>query len=954
MPDWFPPPPFVRPAVLLILLPVGWAWRRFGRTGDRRTDGLRLAVAALLVAAAAGPVWDRGGRGLDVILVLDRSRSMAGESAAGGRSAVDLRELVAGVEAARGDGDRVGVVTFGGVAAVERAPAEAAQLAEFARPVDPDGTDLDAALTLALDLVDPRRPARVVVLSDGEGNGPDPRPAARRARAAGVPVDVRPVPAPRLGDAAVTAVSVPSSAAPGEPLAVGVTVFSPEPATGTVSLSRTAPGGEPVRVGERRIELPAGRSRVRFRDSAPASGFHVYSAALRVPGDARGGNDVGEAGLRVDAPHRVLVLRGGGEVSRQSAARLAGALAGTGLPADVRDAADFPLTQNALDGYGAVVLADVPAATLGRRKLARLAQFVVDLAGGLLTTGGRDSYAAGGYAESPLEPLLPVDLSPRDDARRDRTAIVVALDRSGSMAVPAGGGKTKMDLANDGAAAVVMVLNPGDRAAVLAVDTGSTAVLPLTEIGTPAGQSPARAAETARTVRSGGGGIYVDAALAAAADELAAAEDFAAKHVIVFADAADAESPTDYRGPLARLRALGATVSVIGLGTRFDPDAWLLEEVAEAGGGTVRFTADPQELPRLFAQDALSVTRDTFVTTDDPAGVPASFAPGAALVGEATGGRFPGVGGYNLCGDADGASVAVRTDDEYAAPLAAAWYRGAGRAAALTFPLAGEHAGPAGAWDGLPGFLATHGRWLLGGGDAGGAYVNAEVRGRVAEVRVELDPAAAGDGAGGEEEVPELFVVPPADDPDGLGAAADAAPFSADLRWDGPGALSASFPLGRVGTYRTLLRWPGGRTARGPAVSLPYSPEFLPRAGLPPGAAVLAELAAVSGGTTRTDLTTVFADPPPRPAPAAAWGWFAAAALLCLLAEIAGRRWGWALPWRTDRELVAAPRTRDRRPDRAPPPAAPPPPPVPTGPTRPAPTAGDIFGAAKARAGRRR
>ncbi|MFH5805932.1 VWA domain-containing protein, partial [Alienimonas sp. DA493] len=896
--------PFVRPALLLLALPVGWAWFRFGRTGDPRTDALRGILAGLLVAAAAGPVADLSGEGTDVVLVLDRSRSMPADDAA-------LAELVRNVDAARGPGDRVGVVTFGGRPAAERPLSAAGATGEFLLPIDADGTDLNAALHLALDLTDPRRPARLLALSDGEATGPDPRDAARRARAAGTPIDVRPFPAVGTGDAAITALTLPASAAPGEPIAVGVEFFSPAAGRGRVSLARREPGGPATPIASREVDLPAGRGRVRFRDVAPADGFHLYAATLETPNDPRAENDRGEAGLRIDAPRRVLLLREPTADGTPGGERLARALAAAGLETDVAAPADRPLTQDSLDPYGAVILDNVPASSLGRRKMTALVRFVEDLGGGLLTTGGRNSYAVGGYFESPLDPALPVSMDLRDDARRERSAIVVALDRSGSMAVPVGdadgGGRTKMDLANEGAAAAVAVLSRGDRAAVLAVDTAAEAIVPLTEIDAGAG----RVAAAARGIVSSGGGIYVDAALDAAADQLARAPEAATKHVIVFADAADAESPTDYAAPLDRLRQLGATVSVIGLGSRLDQDAPLLEAVAEAGRGNVLFTEDPRELPRLFAQDALAVVTDTFVTAETPAGIPGEFASGVALVGELGAGAFPGVGGYNLTQLRDDASLSVRTRDEYGAPLAAAWYRGLGRVASLTFPLdadaSGAGVGPAGDWAGLDEFLAAHVRWLTAGGDGSDAFLTVAREGRTATVTVEFDPERT-DADAGEEW--ELLVVPPADDPD---AGPPSEPFAVDLRWDGPGTLTGRFELDEVGTYRTLLRRPGGVATRGPPISLPYSPEFLPRDDRPPGAATLEEIAALSGGQRRADVATVFDDPPPRPAPTALWPWFAAAGCVLLLAEIAGRRWQWALPWRTETEVVAAPRTRERR-----------------------------------------
>ena len=59
----------------------------------------------------------------------------------------------------------------------------------------------------------------------------------------------------------------------------------------------------------------------------------------------------------------------------------------------------------------------------------------------------------------------------RREHRKMSLAIVVALDRSGSMSAPAGGGRIKMDLADLGAVQVLDLLSPMDEIGVFAVDT---------------------------------------------------------------------------------------------------------------------------------------------------------------------------------------------------------------------------------------------------------------------------------------------------------------------------------------------------------------------------------------------------------------------------------------------------------------------------------------------------
>ena len=96
-------------------------------------------------------------------------------------------------------------------------------------------------------------------------------------------------------------------------------------------------------------------------------------------------------------------------------------------------------------------------------------------------TGGRESYGPGGYYKSPLEPILPVSMELRNEHRKLSLAIAVVLDRSGSMAIPAGGGKVKMDLANLGTVAVLDLLGPMDEFGCIAVDTIPHTISPLAQ-----------------------------------------------------------------------------------------------------------------------------------------------------------------------------------------------------------------------------------------------------------------------------------------------------------------------------------------------------------------------------------------------------------------------------------------------------------------------------------------
>lgn len=849
---------FRYPELFLLVVPVGILFYRIGWVRGV-TGYLRAALLLILITTLAVPMVNLGGRGVDVIVVADRSRSMPANASE------NIQELIRNLQTNRGAGDRIGLVTFGAAPAVESAPRQEGMLEEYAFRVLPDGSDLNSAIETSLSLVDQTRPTRIFVLSDGEANGLNPTYAARKALEERIPIDYRIFERLRIGDVAIDSLIMPETVAPREPFQFPVWVYSDRSTQGTVTLKR-----EGTELAKKTVNLEIGANRILFRDVIDQGGFFNYTAELDVADDPLKENNIGVGVVRVDAGPKLLILNNDGQENN-----LARALRAGRINLDVAAVLDHPLTQDALDQYRAVILENVPARSLGRLKMERLVQFTEDMGGGLMLTGGERSFGTGGYFKSALDDTIPVSMEMREEHRKNRMALVVALDRSGSMSVPVKGSQTKMDLANMGTAECVNMLSAGDSISVIAVDSQPHVVQPMIDL---ADKGPI--ISKIKQIESMGGGIFVYEALVAAGNELVKAPQ-ATKHIILFSDAADSEEPGNYKSLLKKFEGLGITVSVIGLGTDRDPDAQLLEDIAKLGSGNIMFTDDPEELPRLFAEDTMSVARSTFVTKDDtqPNGIAGAILPDSQLLGELGTGSFPNVDGYNLSYLKSDATPVVVTQDEYTAPLSAVWYRGIGRAAALCLEVDGQYSGQFGRWDNYEDFLITHARWLMSGSSPDDVYVDVERNGQDAVVRVELDPDRTDTG---NTQRPELLVIPP-----GQGREEVVSP---EFLWTGPHTLEARFTLDRTGSFRTVVQTGANKMTRGPAVSLPYSPEFAPRAGLPTGLEILQEVAETSGGMARTNVLSILQDPPRAASKKSLLPWLFTASILLLITEIAGRR----------------------------------------------------------------
>ena len=811
------------PGLLLLIVPLLFVYFRRGRAPG--IGGVvRVVTVAVLVLIAAVPIAPLGGRGADVIVVVDLSRSMPED----GRSRA--LEIIRLVERRRASGDRVGIVTYGREARVERLPEAFAEAGAFVQSVDGDGSDLGSAISLAASLIPRGRPGRLIVLSDGEANGAPVAAAAHEAAARGLPIDFRVFARGESADLAVESLDLPGVVDEREPFQFTASVRADRTVDSEAILLRDG-----VEIARAKRTFEPGATQLTFRDVLDQPGVARYRLELATGGDRVPENNRGDGAVRVEAPATILLVNATGGPDNLSRALTAGKLrvrtiTPSALPDDVAG----------LLAYRAVILENVPAGQAGPQALGALARFATDLGGGVLLTGGGASFGVGGYFNSVLDPHLPVSMEIKNEHRKLSLALVVVLDRSGSMAMAAGDGRTKMDLANLGTCAAIDTLGPFDEVGVIAVDSAAHVITPLTSAA-----DKDRICDEARRIQSMGGGIFTYTALVTAA-RMVQESDKGTRHIVLFADAADAEEPGEYERLLARITPLGITVSVIGLGSDTDADAEFLKDVAARGNGRLHFTASADDLPRLFAQEAITVARSSFVTEPTAARALSDL----HLLGELPSSSFPSLDGYNLTYLRPGATMGVVTTDEYKAPVLAFWHRGLGRVASLTAEVDGEYSRRLNGWRGFQSFTVGLGRWLLGGEPPSGVQASIERQGGQGIVRLELDPGRVR-GGGDDVRAATATILPP---DDGRGAA----PQRLVLSWIGDDTLEARFPIQKAGMYLGAVQLAGGQVLSLAPLSLPYSPEFEPRPDPREGEQALQEMARLSGGIERTVWDGVF------------------------------------------------------------------------------------------------
>lgn len=856
---------FVTPEYLWLLavipLVLALPWRDAGWRGGRlrRRLGLllRATIIGALVCALAGA---RLGWPVDTtttIFVVDGSDSLAPAQREAARGYLD--EALGALPA----GDRAGIIVFGNDALVERAPGPPRPLGEVRSLPLGVRTNLADALQLALALLPGDTRQRIVVLSDGGENRGSAFESARVASLRQVRIDTVMLAAQRGADVAIESLSVPGTARDGQQLQISARLSANHDAAARVAVlidGRLA--------AEQAVALDAAGREVLFTVPAGSSGIRRIDVQVDAASDTVPQNNRAAAFTRVDGPPALLLIAG----VAGRAEPLARALRAAGARVTVAPPADVDSSLSALVQYQAVILVDTAARDLPLALLEALPVYVRELGGGFAMTGGRESFGAGGYRRTPIEPILPIHLDAQDRLDRADVALALVIDRSGSMEERAGGTRTKLDLAREAVYQAATGLATRDTFGVVVFDDRAQWSVPLQPLPT------ALEIEQALGRISIGGGTNIRAGVALAGRDLLTA-DAAVKHMILLSDGI---SETSYRDLVRELAAAGVTVSTVAIGDQVDPG---LAVVAELGGGRTYRATRIDEIPRIFLQETVLAAGRDIVEGDlvPTVGIPAPIIRAFDAL--------PRLTGYNG-GEArsEARTILVGFDQQ---PILAQWQVGLGSVVAWTSDMAGEWSADWLAWQGFVRFAGGLVDVLVPPASPAGVALQTSIDGgeTVFDVTVR-DPAGRA--------LDQARITARLLDPDDR-----AAPLA--FRQVAPGRYRALAPTSAAGVYVLQLTAadaagaPLGALTSGVVVS--YAAEYAVRQENP---ALLRELAALTGGRSDPPAARIAAAPaaPVQAVHEIGW-WLLWLALLLWPIDIALRRWFPAPGWWRLRRLAS-------------------------------------------------
>lgn len=557
--------------------------------------------------------------------------------------------------------------------------------------IKPGQTNLENLFSTLLGL--PETPRTVFLFTDGWETQGKLEPMLPTLAQSGMRVfPILPPGRSEIGNVTVKRVLVPHQAKKGEAINVRVAVENQgnREVEGSLTLKRN---GQPVK--EEKVRIRPGAQIFNYQ-AVPSEGPLIsFSASFagRSSSDLFSFDNQATSWVAVQSKEKILLLNGHSGEGRYLEEILK--RRGYEVNSLTVSAPGNPLP--APGDYGVVVFNNVEREKFPSSYLAAIERHVAE-GHAFLMLGGEASFGPGGYRQTPIETVLPVELREPKKEEKNR-AVILVIDKSGSMREG-----NRILYAQEAAKAVVGQLKENDLVGVIGFDVEPFIVVPLASVERIRGSFGAQIDRLRAS-----GKTYLYPAIMEAKRQLER-QSVARKHVIILSDGETGGSGSDYIDLVNVMRSeLKITVSSVAIGE--EANVPLMKRIAQYGGGFFHHTLDPTTLPQI-------VLRQLQQEPEERPPVEKALTPvrvgGSELLSGFPERSFPSVRGYIETEIKRGAHFdLILPREERKIPLLASWNYGKGKAVAFTTDLQGRWSKDWIQWPLLERFWAKIFDWLL-------------------------------------------------------------------------------------------------------------------------------------------------------------------------------------------------------------------------------------------------
>ena len=647
----------------LILLPIAlfivfYFRKGLDRLSDRRRKAvllLRTIIVLFIVLSLAGIGIKQYTKDTSTIFLVDLSESAK-------ESKEDFKEFIQESLKGKSDKDKVGLVSFGQGAEVESPLKDSIGDVVFQTHINGRFTDIENALKFSRGLLPSDSMKRIVLMTDGFENLGDSLSQTELIKSENIDFKVLRLEQDPKEEVQIDEIDIPKRLYENQSFDVAVNISSNVKTDGTVTLY-----SENKVVGERTVDIEKGINRFIFKDTAQNGGFKTYKAIITSKNDTITQNNEYSTFGQVEGSANVLLIDG----KENGARELEKILKAANIKVDSLKDKEAPKSISTISKYKSVIMSDVSLENVNTEFVNSLNKYVKDYGGGLVVTGGENSFALGGYYGTPLEEMLPVDMEMKVKGEIPSLGLVLVIDKSGSME-DGQGGSAKMEVAKDAAIKAVGSLKPKDQIGVVAFDGNAQWVVRPRE-----NQNKDDIIGDIGSIRAGGGTSILPA-LNAAYEELKETQT-KLKHVILLTDGQAERS--GYDPLIEKMREEKITISTVAVGS--GSDTRLLENIALDGKGRYYFVDQYDSLPNIFTKETFLASK-SYINNE-------SFIPVVGAYNDVLNPFLEGVpiiDGYVGTSNKERAEKILLTDK--GDPLLSTWQYGLGRTLAWTSDVNGQ------------------------------------------------------------------------------------------------------------------------------------------------------------------------------------------------------------------------------------------------------------------------